>query len=474
MSERTGRGLLIGLLAATTLLRLGLGWHYFGFFTGDDVEILETGFRALGLAYPPWAIRNTLLPDLLVAPVLLAARAFRIARPDLLVWIASWPFVACATLNIYLLFRWVTAWTGRAPVALAAAALYGLHWIPLGFGSMAYPRTVSTTCVLLAALLVARMPRAPWREILAGAAIAAAFACRYSEAVFLPAIALLAAAPLAGWPARLRTILRVGIGFALGAALFAGAYEAFTWERPFAALIAFAKFTLIEKQASSLVVSQPWYWYLWRFPRWWCPAALPFLWRAVRGRQLAPAWIPALLPLMLLSAVHHKELRYLQGVLPFFCALAAAGALDLWEAGWRRTTAGLCALTLAWGLAQTTFLEKKSMPAVLAARAMAADPEVRTVAVVQMWAFGDRLYLGDWRGRREIPYPTTPPDLERLAPGADRVAVYAGDLEKQPELAATLSRLGFCPWRDFAFPGAKAVRVLGPCGGPGGPGLSRP
>ena len=30
-------------------------------------------------------------------------------------------FVACATLNIHLLFRLVKTWTGRAPVALAAA-----------------------------------------------------------------------------------------------------------------------------------------------------------------------------------------------------------------------------------------------------------------------------------------------------------------------------------------------------------------
>src|SRR6266851_5196230 len=67
---------LAGLLVATTLLRLALGWRYFGFLSGDDVEILETGWRTLGLHYTPWEIRNTLLPDLLVRPLLAAAHAF--------------------------------------------------------------------------------------------------------------------------------------------------------------------------------------------------------------------------------------------------------------------------------------------------------------------------------------------------------------------------------------------------------------
>src|SRR5262249_44200117 len=155
----TARRLLAGLLAATTLLRLALGWRYFGFLSGDDVEILETGWRALGLHYTPWEIRNTLLPPLLVRPLLAAAHGMGVESPRLLVWVAAWPFVGLATLNIYLLFRLVRGWSARPAVALTAATLYGLHWIPLGFASMTYQRTVAATCVLAAALLVA--PAAP-------------------------------------------------------------------------------------------------------------------------------------------------------------------------------------------------------------------------------------------------------------------------------------------------------------------------
>ncbi|HEV7784545.1 MAG TPA: hypothetical protein VGQ28_04355, partial [Thermoanaerobaculia bacterium] len=166
---------LLALLAGTTLLRLGLGWFYFGFLTGDDVEILEAGFRAIGLRYTPWEIRNTLVSDLLIGPVLVVARAAGISDVRSLVWLASWPFVLSATLNVYLLFLLVRRWSNRDSVALCAAALYGLHWIPLGFGSMTYPRAVSTTCVLAAALLLSSTRRLALREVLAGALIALAF-----------------------------------------------------------------------------------------------------------------------------------------------------------------------------------------------------------------------------------------------------------------------------------------------------------
>ncbi|HEV7506613.1 MAG TPA: hypothetical protein VGS07_17080 [Thermoanaerobaculia bacterium] len=455
--------LLLALLAGTTILRLGLGWFYFGFLTGDDVEILEAGFRVLGLRYTPWAIRNTLISDLLIGPVLRIAHSVGISDVRTLVWIAAWPFVLFATLNIYLLFLLVRRWSNRESTALCAAALYGLHWIPLGFGSMTYPRLVSTTCVLAAALLVSSTRQIPLRELLAGALIALAFGFRYSEAIFLAPVAGLAASSRESWRARGISLLRVAGGFVLGVLLVAGAYESLTWGRPFAALVAFARYTLIDRQSSSLVVQQPAYWYLWRLPHWCCLAVLPLLWISVRRRQLLRAWLFVVLPLMALSYIHHKELRYLQGVLPFVCALAGAGAVTLWESGWRRATAALLILTAGWGLARLDFLEDKSMPAVMAARELAGDASVRTFAGVQLWRYGDRLYFGNERIVRDIPYPTSPAGVERLAAGADAVGLYSEDLALDERLKTILDRLGFCDWREFSFRGSKAVRVFRPC-----------
>jgi hypothetical protein len=454
---------LLTLLAGTTLLRLALGWFYFGFLTGDDVEILEAAFRAIGLQYAPLELRNTLISDLLVSPLLLAVHGLGISDVRLLVWIASWPFVLCATLNIYLLFLLVRHWSSEESVAFWAAVLYSLHWIPLGFGSMAYPRVVSTTCVLAGALLVSATRQIALRELLAGALITLAFGFRYSEAIFLAPVALVVAASKEGWRVRMGSLFRVGVGFVVGVLLVAGIYEYLTWGRPFAALIAFARYTLIEKQASTLIALQPPYWYLWRLAYWWCPAALPLAWISIRRRVLLPAWLFVVLPLAILSYVHHKELRYLQGVIPFACAVCAAGAMKLWESGWRRTTVALLILTAGWGLVRLSFLADKTMPSVLAARALAGDASVRTFAGVQLWGYGDLLYFGNGRVLRDIPYPTAPTDVERLAAGADAIGLYAGDLSRDAQVQAVLDRLGFCVWRDFSFRGSKAVRVLRPC-----------
>src|SRR5262249_8481731 len=163
------------------------------------------------------------------------------------------------------------------------------------------------------------------------------------------------------------------------------------------------------------------------------------------------------------SLLHPKELRYLQGVIPFVCAVSAAGAWEMRRAGWRRTAALLLAAAIAWQLVPIGFLRKKSMPAVLAAEALARDPAVHTFAGVQLWAFGDRIYLGDRRVLRDIPYPVTAEAVARLGAGADAVALYAEDLARRPELGAALGRLGFCAWRGFSFRPAKTVSVWRPC-----------
>ncbi len=93
-----------------------LGWHFFGFLTGDDVEILEAGFRAIGLSYSPWVIRNTLVSDAFVGPVVALLHGLGVSSQTFLVWAASWPFVVCATLNVYLLFLELTRFGGHLTI----------------------------------------------------------------------------------------------------------------------------------------------------------------------------------------------------------------------------------------------------------------------------------------------------------------------------------------------------------------------
>ncbi|HET9209647.1 MAG TPA: hypothetical protein VFR03_04580 [Thermoanaerobaculia bacterium] len=458
MSHRTGFR-LGALIALTTLVRLALAFAFPGFVAGDDVEILQAGFlRAFGWPYQPWEIRNLLIPDLLVAPVLRLAAALGISSTQTLVSVASVPFVLLASLNVWLVFLLGRRWLGSGRPALLAAVLYALHWIPLGYGSTVYPRTASTACILLAALLLSGEGGGFWREGLAGGLVAVAFAERYSEGIFLLPLAIVAG--LRKEEPRVRMVRGAAVlgGFLAAALLTSGLEEWLTWGKPFASLTAFARFTMIERRSSSLVAAQPWYWYAWRLPKWLPVTLLPFLVCARRVRAALPAAVCAFLPLLLLSGVYHKELRYLQGILPFVFLTAAAGAWFLWENGRRTATAALCLLSVALGFKGINFLAQKSMPAVQAAQALAEAARGQTVALVQPWAFGGTLYLHPGIRVVEIPYPPTAPDLESAAARARWIAVYRKDLA--PDLASVLDRRGFMPAGDFAWGAGRPVALF--------------
>ena len=453
------------ILLAATAVRLCFGFAYFGFHTGDDVEILQAGFeRALGWPYQAWDIRNLLVPNVLVAPVLALAAGLGVRSTQTLAWLATFPFVLLASVNIWLVYRLVRQWLADERPALLAAGLYAFHWLPLGYGSTVYPRTSSTTCVLLAALLLGKGRTPGWKAALAGGLIALAWAIRYSEVVFLlPLLASL-------WLGEERTADRVRssalllLGFAAGSLLTLGLVDWLTWGRPFASLAAFARYTLVERQASALEPSQPWYWYLYRLPKWLPLPLLPFLWRArkVPG-SLTPA-LYVLLPLLALSAIHHKQLRYLQGIIPFLIVLAAAGAWSYWVTGTvgrRRLVALLVALSLLAGLTGLTFLRKKSMAAVVAAQELAASPpQPATICLSQAWAYGGSLYLRN-AVLRDLPYPLSGEVILREAAQCPVVALYQEDLRRDPSLPAALDQRGYKPSDTYEWGQSKPVLVFG-------------
>jgi hypothetical protein len=465
------RWLWLAALAALVVLRSALGAAIPGFLTGDDVEILEQGFRRVfGLEVAVWEIRNTLLADLLVAPALTIAAVSGVEAPRWLCQAATAPFTLLSAVSVALLGRIVLAWSRDRAVAALAALLFALHWMPFGYAGTVYPRTASTTCVLGALALITLRPSAA-RSFGAGALAALAFAFRYSEAVFLPVVLAAALAPRAGEEgssARWRRAAAVVAGFAVGTAVFVGYHDLRVWGRPFASLAEFAHYTLVERRASSFESDQSWYWYLRRLPRWLDPAALVLVIVAIRRRALPMAWVAAGIPLVSLSIVHHKQLRYLQGVVPFVCALAAAGALHLWRSGRRRTAAALALASLLLSLAPLRFLTRKSAPAVAAATAMASDPGVRVVALEQAWAHGGRIFLGPRIEPRDLGYSPTASGLERAIDGTDRVALYARSLSGDPVLGSILVRRGFREESRYPGPPGRTVVVFERCPRPAG------
>ncbi len=452
---------LLGIVATSTVLRLVFAWVFFGFVGGDDVEILQTAFRtAVGLSYSPWEIRNLLQPQLLVAPAIGLARALGVGTTAHLVFVGALPNLVLASVNVVLVYRLGSCWLGSPLAGRAAALLYAFHWLPLGYGSTVYPRTISATCVLLGALLLASRSADTVRGLAAGGLLSVAFAVRYSEALFgLPLLAL-AWANGADTASRVRRSVALIGGATFGALLTVGVCDVLAWGKPFASLIAFARFTLVERQSSSLTPVQPSWWYLKRLLFWIPPTLLPLLaasWMHARARI---AWWFVVAPLVVLSLIHHKELRYLQASIPFLALLGAAGFVVMLERGRRRLAISLLALTLVVEVSGVRFLARKSMAAVEAARWMAKEPGLRTVAVSQKWAYGDGLYFGT--GIRVVDLPT-PPSAGDLAAArdADLVALYLKDIEERDELEQALMEQGFARERTFCWGRSKAVVVFG-------------
>jgi Alg9-like mannosyltransferase family len=449
---------LLAIIVAVVAVQLWLAHRYFGFLTGDDVEVLAEAFRVvLRFDYRPWDIRNLFIPDVVVAPVVFIGSKLAIHDPARLIELATLPFIAANALTIWLVHRLASRWTNDSIAGLAAAGLFAFHWIPLAFASTVYPRTIAALCVVAAALLATA--RESWPPLFAaGLLIGVAFADRFSEIIFLAPL-LIAAAILAP-PSKSSRLARVGVicvGAAVSISSLIGAYDWWTWGSPFSSVRKFADLTLIHPDFASRAKYQGALWYFTNVAPWCAFTLIPLFIAARRSTAAKAAALFALLPLIALSFVKHKEFRYLQGIVPFVAIAAAIGFAAMWRAGHRRWAGALLAMSLVWNVIGLRVLARKSMPSVMAARSLAADPGVTTVAMSQLWACGDRLYLGDKRAVIDVATP--PRDLANGMRFADAIIMYETDLE-DASVAEALHAHGFVARQTFRDGPARAVVVF--------------
>jgi hypothetical protein len=238
------------------------------------------------------------------------------------------------------------------------------------------------------------------------------------------------------------------LGVTVSIAITVGIYDWITWGSPFSSAIKFAHLTLVEPDFASRAKYQPPWWYLANIVRWCSPALLPLLWYARRSRAI---WF-IVIPLIAFSAIKHKELRYLQVIIPFLCIAAAIGFASMRN---RRIAITLIAISIVWNLHGLRYLARKSQPSVMAAQWIAANPSIHSIAASQLWSYGDKLYLGDKMAMSDV---GTPP--EKLSEvNADAVALYETDLDVPSRLDAMRAN-GYGPVRTFRDDPARAVVVF--------------
>src|SRR5438876_6548827 len=98
--------LAVAVAAIAAAVQLWLAVRYFGFLTGDEVEVLGEAFRrARGFAYTPWGIRNLLVPDVVVAPFVWIASALDFDDAGQLIFAATLPFIALTVATAFLVDR---------------------------------------------------------------------------------------------------------------------------------------------------------------------------------------------------------------------------------------------------------------------------------------------------------------------------------------------------------------------------------
>jgi Alg9-like mannosyltransferase family len=447
-----GKLLVLLFVVVSSAARLYLAHEHYGFQTGDDLEIAEEAFRrAVGLEHPPWNIRSLLIPDVLVAPFVAGAHAAGVRDPLLLATIARYPFILLSALNIALVYllgrRWYDEWTG-----VAASAVYAVHWIPLVYGSSLYPRTLAVTCILGAAILLGERTGTV-RAALAGVLAALAVTARYSEAIFFASL-LLAVKWRRGWSGGLQPAAAFAASFALGVCVFVGLYDRLTWGQWFGSLREFAELVFVERDASSLVVRQAPWWYVGNLLHWVPATTLPLLYIAVRRSEARRAIAFIAVPLIALSAIFHKELRYLQVIVPFVLLLAARGFMLLRETRPRLALA-LLLLALPLGIARIGVVERRSTNAATAALWM-AERRVPHIALSQPWAYGGRLFFGNDVRITDVKIPPELLEISAAAPSA--VAVFTSDVNDA--LRTACAEKGLSRTKTFADRGGRDVTVF--------------
>ena len=446
LDQRTVWRVLAIMVVLSSFGKILNAGYYDGFCCGDDVEIHEMTFaRLFGLDWPVWNIRSAVYPLGVIYPVQAAAVYFGVSAPETLILLGRLVVVAFSAVSLVLTYGYAKRVFGLQSVALGAAAVLSVNKLFSAYGSSELPGAVAAACLLGSAWCLRGASLGAF--VLAAALMGAAASLRFSELAFVAA----AMVSLAASRQFLRGLVFGGLAFVFFLA-FIGAADQLYWGEPFASLRHIVDYTLVHRLSSRGF--QPFHYYLSSATHWadWILVAF-IAYGATRAPLSVSAWF--FVPLILLSALPHKEERYLVPAMPFAAILAGLGYQRLLERSrkpalrpgastWRVWVT--LALALAVVLELDGFRFRRSEAAVHGARLIAALGPARVVALEESWRAGGRLYLRETRAVLDIE-PDAVTTAERLeqfltSSGADSVGLTQKTLA-DPRHGALLQRLGF-------------------------------
>jgi hypothetical protein len=383
---------LVGLVAGAFVVRVANAVYYYGFFSGDDVEIHQMTFSALfGTHGQIWELRSPFYPMTFIYPVQWLAVHLGISDPMALILSARLVVAVFSCCGIWMIFRIATDHLGGLAVGLVAALFLASSRLHIHFGSSELPGPVASVFLLAAFWAVLSPGRSALLAVTAGTALSLAACLRFSEGVY----ALAFAAHLL-IERRWRDLTLGVLAGAATAVIILGLGDALYWGEPFHSLQNIVDFTLVRKASSRGY--EPVYYYVAHAAIWSDVFTLGFFLVALLRRQWrAGLWV--LVAIALLSLLPHKEERYVVPALPFVAMAAAQGFVYLLDRVRRPDrAAGAFLLLLALGGAVLFELEgarfRRSEAAVDLARYLSRQPDAHHVAIEQSWRAGSDLFLG--------------------------------------------------------------------------------
>ena len=349
------RGPVLLLLLGALALRLVLWDRAVGFEQGDPLEYVNIAYKlAFGIGIEWWDLRPLLL-SLLYVPVLYVAQWWPDPTGEAMVRALRLTSVLFGVGTVALTYAIGRQLSGEL-VGLGAGLLVAVNPVVNRMSVSTFAEIPSTFFILLSLWLLVRCCEraAPSIRLLAfGAGLALGAGCmiRYQAIFYLPPVGLWVALLALVWGAggllaRVRSLfdlrqrpgaLALGFGGGLLLAIFIqGVIELIAYGRPFHSLLASFTYNVTSGQAPVEFGEEPFDWFFREVPSWfgWVAAVLAVLGlvSVVRGRNAA-GWrlvtLTGVAMLLALSALPHKEARFMSQVVPLLALLAAQGATML-------------------------------------------------------------------------------------------------------------------------------------------------
>jgi hypothetical protein len=141
--------LLAAMVFISTLVKILDAWFYYGFFSGDDVEVFEMTFAHLfDWKWQAWNLRSAFYPMVFIYPVQAVLKGIGVTAPAAFVFAGRLVVIAFSILNILLVYKIVSRSFENPAPGLFAAFILAFSQLHITFAASVLPRTVSSAFIL--------------------------------------------------------------------------------------------------------------------------------------------------------------------------------------------------------------------------------------------------------------------------------------------------------------------------------------